>query len=624
VTAARGRLANASEPAQLALRHALVFGATGFVGRHLVLALSRECATVTAAVRSEASYTRMVEWLEERDCALIPQPLLVDFEAARLGVHDISHLDQVTELHNCAGAYRFGMSNDEARHANVHAVRDIVQLASRLPALRRIVHVSGYRVGGQDPSEVPWSVERIRNTYMDLGAYEASKVESDATFQHDAQQAGLPWSIVNPSTVSGVSSSGESDQFLGLAGTLHELWQGTLSALPGDASTFVPVVPVDHLARFMTRVALDADSTGQSYWVLDADTPPLHELLTVVGEHYRVKVPRLRLPVALIKRLPGSLTKADPETLSFLSNDTYPTAQAAELAQRQGLSPLTSTPSLLAWADDLAAQRFGAAAPTRLRRSFGTYAGVRTFELGPADGDSLVLPGLPVNADTWIAVVERLAATRAVDLPGLGMTAGGPGDWEPWLAELMADGHVRRLVGHSVGTAAALEYATRHPGHVEHLTLVAPFFLQSRPGAASRSTTITSHHLRHVRPAALSAQLTGSEMHGAVLRSAVADLRRGRSALHSARLLRRCGDRRWRSALQQQLAAFPGSVHIVEGSEDVLAPWSKDSLDPLGSRLTRTTIEGAGHHPQLTHPARVAAALDAALRPAARNPIGQQ
>jgi nucleoside-diphosphate-sugar epimerase len=64
----------------------LVFGASGFVGRHLVLALSRESATVTAAVRSQASYLRMVEWLKARDCALIPEPLLVDFDAPRLGV----------------------------------------------------------------------------------------------------------------------------------------------------------------------------------------------------------------------------------------------------------------------------------------------------------------------------------------------------------------------------------------------------------------------------------------------------------------------------------------------------------------------------------------------------------
>jgi pimeloyl-ACP methyl ester carboxylesterase/nucleoside-diphosphate-sugar epimerase len=503
------------------------------------------------------------------------------------------------------------MTDEQARHANVDGVRDIVQLARLLPELSRIVHVSGYRVGGQDPNAVPWPEERTRATYLQLGAYEASKVESDATFQHDAEQAGLGWTVVNPSTVSGVARTGDSDQFLGLAGTLHELWKGTLSALPGNASTFVPVVPVDHLAQFMTELVVDVDSVGQSYWVLDDTTPPLHELLRIVGDHYRVRVPTLRLPVAVIKRLPRSVTKADPESLSFLSADAYPTVPAAELAQRHGLTAFTSTASLLAWADSLAAQRFGTARPTDLRRSFGTYAGVRTYELGPADSDSLVLPGLPVNADTWSHVLERLAAARAVDLPGLGMTAGGPADWKAWLDELMSAGQVRRLIGHAIGTAVALEYATRHRRQLEHLTLVAPFFLQTPPRAWSRSTVITSQYLRRAQPAALSMRLTGAAEHAGALSGAVADLRRGRSALHSARLLRRCSDQRWRSSLQQQLASFPGTVHVIVGSQDPLAAWSAEALDPLGPRLTLSVLDGAGPHPQVTHPARVAAALAA-------------
>jgi hypothetical protein len=206
---------------------------------------------------------------------------------------------------------------------------------------------------------------------------------------------------VNPSTVSGVAATGETDQYLGLADTLHQLWRGTLPARPGSASTFVPVVPVDHLARFMARLPVDPDSVGRSYWVLDDATPPLPELLDLVGRHYRVKVPRGRVPIRLLQRLPRALTKADPETLSFLSDDRYSTGSAIELAQRQQLPALTTRTSLLAWADSLAAQRFGAAGPTSLGRRFTEYAGLRTFELGPADGTRLVLPGLPVNADTW-------------------------------------------------------------------------------------------------------------------------------------------------------------------------------------------------------------------------------
>src|SRR5664279_1290414 len=47
----------------------------------------------------------------------------------------------------------------------------------------------------------------------------------------------------------------------------------------------------------------------------------------------RGSVPRARIPVGLIRRLPVALTHADPETLSFLSTDPYPTPPADELAR---------------------------------------------------------------------------------------------------------------------------------------------------------------------------------------------------------------------------------------------------------------------------------------------------
>jgi nucleoside-diphosphate-sugar epimerase len=278
-------------------RNALVFGATGFVGRHLILALSREGVAVTAAVRSEVSYTRMAACLQERGCPVIPPAVLVDFDAPQMGQDSVADLADITELYNCAGAYRFGMSQGVARHANVDAV---AQSCSWLPAFRSLhdwCTCPGTESVARTPTRCPGRPGRSRRTYTDLGAYEASKVESDAVFQHAADRARLPWSIVNPSTVSGVSSTGETDQFLGLADTLHELWRGTLPARPGSASTFVPVVPVDHLASFMTRLPVDSASVGQSYWVLDDRTPPLHELLDVVGHHYQVSVPRSRVPV---------------------------------------------------------------------------------------------------------------------------------------------------------------------------------------------------------------------------------------------------------------------------------------------------------------------------------------
>jgi hypothetical protein len=63
--------------------------------------------------------------------------------------------------------------------------------------------------------------------------------------------------------------------------------------------------------------------------------------------------------------------------------------------------------SLERWADHLAAHRFGRATADDRRIVGG--GGLRTFELGQVGSHRLILPGLPVNADTW-AYVARPSA----------------------------------------------------------------------------------------------------------------------------------------------------------------------------------------------------------------------
>ncbi|MFI1919524.1 alpha/beta fold hydrolase [Nocardia sp. NPDC020380] len=599
-------------------RNALVFGATGFVGRHLILALDAAGVRVLAACRTQRSYRGLTDWLSAHGCRTLPELVPVDFDAPSLGLHAVDDLAGVTEIYNCAGAYRFGMSEDEARKANVDSVREVVALAAEMSGLRRMVLVSGYRTGGQDPAEVPWSAERIHRAHRTLGSYEASKAESDAVFQAEADRLGVPWSIVNPSTVSGVGATGESDQYLGLAESFSQLWNGTLAALPGNNETFVPVVPVDYLARFMSLLPLDPDSAGHAYWILDDATPALPELFRAVAQHYRVKVPAFGIPVGLLKVLPRALTKADPETIRFMSTDRYPTEPAREFADRHGMALPESVPAIQRWADHLAAQRFGEAATTSLNRGFAEYAGVRTFRVGPDHAETIVLPGLPVNADTWGGIAETLQPAIVADLPGLGMSNGDSRMWPDWLEQLLSSSESHHLVGHSIGAAAAVEAADRNPDRVRQLTLVAPFFLQQPAGASARLSFLTAHLLRRMSAEALSRQLTGSESSAPLLRTSVADLRRAGTSGRAARLLRASTEHRWRTSLIQQLTEFSGSVHLIVGSQDPLAPLAPELIDALGDRLRVTTIDAAGHHPQLTHPADLTQAIQTSLDPAAR------
>lgn len=591
-------------------RHALVFGASGFIGRWLTAELLAQGVRVTAAVRSEASGAQVDAWLSQHGHPGGTSRVLVDFDADDLGLPaDSVALAGVTEIHNLAGAFRFGMTKDAAYAGNVVTARRIVALAARLAGGPRLVHVSGYRVGspgspGSPGSAVPESVDDA--AYARLGAYEASKIEADAVVQAEAAAAGVPFTIVNPSTVSGESATGESEQQIGLAATLRDLWRGSLPAVPGSAATFVPVVTVDHLARFMALVPTVPEAAGRSYWVLDDRTPALADLLAEVGRHWEVAVPRLRVPVGVVRRLPASVTKADPETLSFLSSARYPTAEADLLSAAHGLRQPDTIPALLRWADHLAAHRFGEVAPGPTPRGFTSYAGVRTFAIGEPEAATVVLPGLPVNADTWATTAGQLAAPALVlDLPGLGLSAGDEDQWDAWLAEVAGGRDGLHLVGHSIGAAAAVRFAAAHPDQVARLTLVAPAFLQPAPGRSSRWVPLTATFLRFASSARLAAMLLGDEARGDALASSVADLRRRGRARRVARLVARGARSDVRERLRQQLAGYPGPVHLVEGELD---PLDRDCLLP-GWQVT--TIAGAGHYPQITHPEQLVEAIDA-------------
>ncbi|WP_304452992.1 SDR family oxidoreductase [Nocardiopsis sp. YSL2] len=346
---------------------ALVLGATGLIGRWLLAELLHDGQAAAAGTRSGGSEEALLSWLREHS---VPTTRLttvrVDLARPDLGLDDADarRLRDVRDVYNCAGSYRFGMDREESRAANVDSALHALTWASRRPGLRRAVHVTGYRAGAVlTAPPTPAEADRL---YRERGAYEAAKIEADALVRDLAAREGVPLSIVNPSTVIGDSETGESGQYIGLAQTVRDLWRGRLPLLPGGSSTFVPVVTVDHLARFLAAVP-GHDSAGagagpgavRAHWVLDDGTPPLHELLRGLAAHLGVRAPWGRVPVGLLRRLPRGLTGVEPETLTFLSADRYDTASADALARAAGLSHPPVWPALRLWADRLVAEDFG-------------------------------------------------------------------------------------------------------------------------------------------------------------------------------------------------------------------------------------------------------------------------
>ncbi|UBU08301.1 alpha/beta fold hydrolase [Nonomuraea gerenzanensis] len=553
----------------------IVFGASGLIGRYLVAELLRRGHGVAAAVRGDGA--GLTAWLAGQDVP-VDGLAVVRADITEPGLGLPGGLKEIRDVYNCAGRYAFGMSAEEARATNVTGALHVLDWAANRPRLRRMVHVSGYRVS---------SVDGLPD-YRRLGAYEASKVEADAAVRARARELGLPLSIANPATVLGPG------QFVGLASVVADLWRGRLPAVPGGREVFVPVVDAGYLAAFLARMP---EFEEGAYWVLDDGTPVLPELVGLLAGHLGVRAPRRTVPVGLLRRLPRALTGADPETLSFLSTDRYDTAPAGALAERAGLRPPPVEQALRTWADDLVAARFGATGTPRGPYGYQRVAGTATWVTGERERPShVLLHGLPLDSEAWREVSDRLdGPVLAADLPGLGRSGPARGPAEDWLTDLLTGSGRPVLVAHSLACAPALRYAAAHPDRVSRLVLIAPAFLQA-PSPWPLRTPPAALLLRRMSAARLAGAL-GVPESPAIASAAAALARRGQARRVVAALR---GAHAVRDELRKLLDQVRVPVEIVAGS-----------ADPLTVAVDRpvTTIAGAGHYPQLTHPDQVAAVL---------------
>ncbi|MBK8588188.1 MAG: SDR family oxidoreductase [Sandaracinaceae bacterium] len=205
------------------IKTAVVTGAAGFIGRYLLVELTREGTHVCALVRNPvARLPELRAWVDAHGgngSRLAAADF--DLEAADLGLTPDGEawLDRADAVFHLAARFEFGLSAEAARVANVDASLRLVERVARSPRLERLVYLSGYRTEGgparaldvDDPAA-------LRRFYRDHGAYEASKMEAHQRVARRAEELGVPLTRVSPAVVIGHSQTGETTQFIGLVG----------------------------------------------------------------------------------------------------------------------------------------------------------------------------------------------------------------------------------------------------------------------------------------------------------------------------------------------------------------------------------------------------------------------
>ena len=590
----------------------MVTGGTGLIGRWLLAELTRT-RNVAAVVRRAKDRTAELREFVSAHGGDARRLTVVDGDVETPGLGLTESFDAVRDVFHVAARFAFRLDPTEARRANVDGSLNVAEWARSRRSIRRFVYLGGYRM--MAPSSPlrghswPLSDSERAHLYLHHGAYEASKHESYLAIRDFAARHALPWTGVHPSSVIGDARTGETTQTTGFGDLVARLWNGQLPALVGSKRTFLPLVTVDYLARFLATVPDRNETEGEDLCVLDPSTPDLPELVRAVAHRLGVAAPGRILPPRLVRALPRALTGVEPESLGFLSEERYDVTTAEAHASAVGLARPPIDESVERWTDFLVSTRFGDE-PHADRGSF--RGGV--FSVGdPRTADVLYLHGLPWNGDAWKSVADRVGAPHArVDLPGLGRSAPMKVDDGTWLDRLLEKrSKPIVLVGHSLGAAMAVRYAHDNPARVAGLVLVSPAFLQRRAGFFLRIPAAVSLSLRRAKPAALAARLVPeltAAAHPAVV-SACFDLRQRGVSARVAKALTKASREKIRQTLREQLESLRVPVTIIHGDQDPIL---------FSTRHPVHTIERAGHNPHISRPEAVAALIEATPQLAGR------
>ncbi|MFZ5605273.1 MAG: SDR family oxidoreductase [Pseudomonadota bacterium] len=339
---------SAHHPAAARPQTVLVTGATGFIGRWLLRELTAQGHHVLALLRRpQTQQGELARWLDARggDSARL-QSVQGDLEADGWGLapDDRARLQQVDAIFHLASRFAWNLDAQLARRANVESLQTLLELVDANAGLQRLVWVGGYMVGNPRLQGTLAQLEQGRNwqgVYRRHGAYEASKLEGYVVLKQALARRAIPWTLVHPSTVVGDSATGEITQDIGLLKLVDALQKGRLTAIPGKRADWLPLIPVDYLARFLAGVLEQPDAIGQEYWVLDDATPALPELVRWLADAVGVTAPRMQIPLGLMKFILnaglGKRWDMAAESLNFIDSARYDTGPALALARRMGL-----------------------------------------------------------------------------------------------------------------------------------------------------------------------------------------------------------------------------------------------------------------------------------------------
>jgi len=278
----------------------LVTGATGFVGRALVLRLLAEGRAVRAAVRrANAPLPAGVETVSVPDIG--PD---TDWSAALIGVDAVVHL--------AARAHVLDASSRDAFEA-YRAVNSLaaLRLAERAAAagVRRFVFMSSARVHGARTTDTPFTES---SPLAAEDPYGRSKGEAEIGLAERARGTALETVVLRPPLVYGPGARGNFARLVGLVARGVPL---PLGAVHNRRS----LIGLDNLVDVIVRCLDDPAAAGGTFLVSDGEDLSTPELVRRIARALGRPARLFPLPPSLL-RLGGALVGRGDDVVRLLDD----------------------------------------------------------------------------------------------------------------------------------------------------------------------------------------------------------------------------------------------------------------------------------------------------------------
>jgi dihydroflavonol-4-reductase len=256
---------------------ALVTGATGFIGTHLVRNLVYKGRSVRCLIRRNSNKKK----LESVPVELFYGDLLdkQSLEQATRGIDIIYHL--AGEVFSC--------SKRRYYEVNLGGLNNLLAACLK-NSVGKIIHFSSNACVGPNPDKK--SPVNENTPCRPIVPYGKSKLEGEHAIKRFSEKFGLPVVIIRPTVVYGPGVSQSSRVFMFL-----NLINRGLFRIIGDGENLISLCYIDNLIHGVSCAENEAKAEGQLYFISDEKPHSIKEIAEVLAAEEGKKLSSAGLPV---------------------------------------------------------------------------------------------------------------------------------------------------------------------------------------------------------------------------------------------------------------------------------------------------------------------------------------